>query len=308
MLFNENIDENEFSTVNFLEITNKAYMLYLNQKIEDLHLSIEHIPFIMELEKNQNISKKDLINYIFENGKSAVKSLVELYYFGIIKKSEKEDVSDKYDDINISLTEYGEKLALKINEINKEWETLIYTNLESSDKEKLMKNISEIAISSLKINENIENIDETNASKAKKFINKFINKLFSKDFHNRKRKSNNSYRRKGNHPDFDIYTFHKMRCFGDNFDEMREISRFHRCDNSDIEKIPGFHNYGDQNKDHMPNFPKYPKPGFDKMKKMPNFQKCNNQNEDTSKDELDYEIEKSLEYIEIFEGLYDFER
>lgn len=55
MLFNEEIDENgikDLSMVNFLNITNKIYMLYLNQQIEDFDLETS---FLVELDKNEII-------------------------------------------------------------------------------------------------------------------------------------------------------------------------------------------------------------------------------------------------------------
>lgn len=86
-LFNEEINENEIkdlSMANFLNIANKDYMSYLNQQIEDFDLYMEQATFIVELDKNKSISTKDLVEYLFINGKKSFKTLITLYL--MIKK------------------------------------------------------------------------------------------------------------------------------------------------------------------------------------------------------------------------------
>lgn len=230
MMFDEEINKDEIenlSIANFLAITNKAYNLYLNQEIEDLDISTEQIPFIMELDRNETISKKDLAKYLLLNDRNTARGLIELYKAGIIdKKPLKNEVSDEkgdsikgdtikedninddrfgdggnsrnsrniengrndgrygpYDfnhDLEISLTPYGKKLALKIKEIDVKWEELIYKNLEGSDKDEIMKNVKNLAISSLKTNKDADiSTSDVEVSKARKMLSKMLSRIFS---------------------------------------------------------------------------------------------------------------------------------
>ncbi|WP_225370639.1 hypothetical protein [Methanobrevibacter arboriphilus] len=89
MFFNEEIDENEFkdlSLANFMTIANKAYALYLNQRIEDLNINMDQIPLIVELDREKHVSKRDLAKYLFMNDRTIARSFIELYKLGIIDK------------------------------------------------------------------------------------------------------------------------------------------------------------------------------------------------------------------------------
>ncbi|MEA4956490.1 MAG: hypothetical protein VB038_02020 [Methanobrevibacter sp.] len=157
MYFDENFNENELedlSLANFMTIANKAYILYLNQKIGDLNINMEQIPLIFELDKKDSISKKELAKYLFMNDRNTTKAFMELYHLGIIDKNYiPEENDDKKSHVKLSLTSYGKYIASEIRKIDQEWEELIYNNIESADKEKIIENMKEVAVSSIKTNE-----------------------------------------------------------------------------------------------------------------------------------------------------------
>jgi len=231
MFFNEKIDENEFkdlSLSNFMTIVNKAYVLYLNQRIEDLNISMNQIPLIIELDREKSISKKDLAKYLFMNDKNIAKSFIDLYKLGIIDKEHVLDEKEEKRHIKISLTSYGKYIASEIRKIDEEWEKLIYNNLESSDKDQIMNNLKDLAVSSIKINNNI-NINKNNdykVLKTKEMIDSILNRILNSDFDfdfskfgddcfNRFRSYKNYHNRKMN--DNFNSNFNNDFCFRDNF-------------------------------------------------------------------------------------------
>ena len=187
MFFNEKIDENEFkdlSLANFMTIANKAYVLYLNQRIEDLNINMDQIPLIVEFDREKNVSKRDLAKYLFMNDRSMARSFIELYKLGIIDKKYVLDKEEEKRDIEISLTSYGKYIASEIRKIDEEWEKLIYNNLESSDKEEIMSNLKDLVVSSIKIN-NDNNINKNSNSKVletKNMIDIILDRIFNSDF------------------------------------------------------------------------------------------------------------------------------
>ncbi|MBF4468347.1 MAG: winged helix-turn-helix transcriptional regulator [Methanobrevibacter arboriphilus] len=187
MFFNEKIDENEFkdlSLANFMTIANKAYVLYLNQRIEDLNINMDQIPLIVELDREKNVSKRDLAKYLFMNDRSMARSFIELYKLGIIDKKYVLDKEEEKRHIEISLTSYGKYIASEIRKIDEEWEKLIYNNLESSDKEEIMSNLKDLVVSSIKIN-NDNNINKNSNSKVletKDMVDSILDRIFNSDF------------------------------------------------------------------------------------------------------------------------------
>lgn len=197
MLNNEKDDEDieNMSIANFLDIIKKAYKLYLNQEIENLNITLEQIPFIIELDKNEGISKKNLAKYLFLSDKNTIEDLMDLYKLGIIDKKsfhekslgnenhnfdlELKHYENLYGDYNkkeldVYLTSHGKEIAQKIKEIDIKWKELIHENLESSNKDEIMKNIKNLAISSsFKINNEITMFNsEFGIFKGRKMIDK----------------------------------------------------------------------------------------------------------------------------------------
>ncbi len=190
MYFDENFNENELedlSLANFMTIANKAYILYLNQKIGDLNINMEQIPLIFELDKKDSISKKELAKYLFMNDRNTTKAFMELYHLGIIDKNYiPEENDDKKSHVKLSLTSYGKYIASEIRKIDQEWEELIYNNIESADKEKIIENMKDVAVSSIKTNED-NDIFEKNKSKilkTKAIADRVISRLFDCDIDN----------------------------------------------------------------------------------------------------------------------------
>lgn len=152
--------------------------------------------YIIELDKKESISKKELARYLFLNDRNTAKGLMELYSTGIIDKKpldkksydkngvnaneENKSVNDFNHNIEISLTPHGKELASNIKEIDVKWEELIYKNLEDSNKDEIMKNVKDLAISSLKINKDA-NVSDADAkiSRAKKIFDKMLNTMFN---------------------------------------------------------------------------------------------------------------------------------
>lgn len=103
MMFDEELNKDEIedlSIANFLAITNKAYNLYLNQEIKDLDITTEQIPFIIELDKKENISKKELAKYLFLNDRNTARGLMELYLSGIIDRKPLDNEVSQENKIN----------------------------------------------------------------------------------------------------------------------------------------------------------------------------------------------------------------
>ncbi len=249
-----NMESNDFLVGDIVGIFYKAYMMYLNNQIEDLDIDAEDIPLILELnsidkdhlnnnpDKNhvennkdhlnyrvdddgssnknhvennkdhlnycvdddgssnennvennkdsaskkndsdniENLSQDELFNHLFSSKFDAVKTFRKLKFLGIIGIKSSADDDKKFE---VFLTDHGKEIALKIENMDQQWQKLIYNNLESSDKKLVINNLKDLAISSIKTNKN-ENIIKNEKSYTDKnyFKNKkaFNHKFFEK--------------------------------------------------------------------------------------------------------------------------------
>lgn len=143
-----NIDIKDIPLTVLISILYRSHRVYLNNEIANLELNAGQIPVLIELLKVKNSSQEELSDRLCIDKGSIARSLKKMEDVKIIKREFLEENRRKY---NIFLTNKGKKIALKIKEIDAEWEKLICEELSSINKEEFKENLKNLSIKALNL-------------------------------------------------------------------------------------------------------------------------------------------------------------
>lgn len=147
-----NSDSKDIPLTALISIIYRSHRVYLNNEIDNLELSAGQIPVLIELLKIENSSQEELSDRLCIDKGSIARSLKKMEDVKIIKREFSEENRRKY---NISLTNKGKKVGLKIKEIDSEWEKLICEELSSINKGEFKENLKNLSIKALNLSKNI---------------------------------------------------------------------------------------------------------------------------------------------------------
>lgn len=143
-----NSESKDIPLTALISIIYRSHRVYLNREIENLKIHAGQIPILIELLKIENISQDELADRLCIDKGSIARSLRKMEDLEIIKREISEENRRKY---NISLKSKGKRMALKIKEIDKQWEQEIYEELTSINEEEFKENLKNLAIKSLNL-------------------------------------------------------------------------------------------------------------------------------------------------------------
>lgn len=147
-----NSDSKDIPLTALISIIYRSHRVYLNNEIDNLELSAGQIPVLIELLKIENSSQEELSDRLCIDKGSIARSLKKMEDVKIIKREFSEENRRKY---NISLTNKGKKVGLKIKEIDGEWEKLLCEELSSINKGEFKENLKNLSIKALNLSKNI---------------------------------------------------------------------------------------------------------------------------------------------------------
>ncbi|MBZ9570504.1 MarR family winged helix-turn-helix transcriptional regulator [Methanobrevibacter sp. TMH8] len=147
-----NSDSKDIPLTALISIIYRSHRVYLNNEIDNLELSAGQIPVLIELLKIENSSQEELSDRLCIDKGSIARSLKKMEDVKIIKREFSEENRRKY---NISLTNKGKKVGLKIKEIDSKWEKLICEELSSINKGEFKENLKNLSIKALNLSKNI---------------------------------------------------------------------------------------------------------------------------------------------------------
>lgn len=147
-----NSESKDIPLTALISIIYRSHRVYLNREIENLKIHAGQIPILIELLKIENISQDELADRLCIDKGSIARSLRKMEDLDIIKREISEENRRKY---NISLKSKGKRMALKIKEIDKQWEQEIYEELTSINEEEFKENLKNLAIKSLNLSKNM---------------------------------------------------------------------------------------------------------------------------------------------------------
>lgn len=147
-----NSESKDIPLTALISIIYRSHRVYLNREIENLKIHAGQIPILIELLKIENISQDELADRLCIDKGSIARSLRKMEDLDIIKREISEENRRKY---NISLKNKGKRMALKIKEIDKQWEQEIYEELTSINEEEFKENLKNLAIKSLNLSKNM---------------------------------------------------------------------------------------------------------------------------------------------------------
>ena len=152
--------------ITFISIIHRQYMIYLNNYLKKEGITASHAPILSYL-LYKDISYQEEIGNHFKIDKGSIaRSIQKLQEKQFINKEIDENNRRKY---QLSLTEKGRAVALKIMDLNNEWE-------------KFYNNILKTAPGFSKINFYNKEIDkeQKKLDKLRKKMNKEIEKIYKK--------------------------------------------------------------------------------------------------------------------------------
>ncbi|MDR3291878.1 MAG: MarR family winged helix-turn-helix transcriptional regulator [Methanobrevibacter sp.] len=153
MNFSEKLDNLDFENMSIAEIIaiiNKTHLIYLSHEIKDLDINIFEIPIISKIKDNGESSLDNLRDNQELNKIHIERILENLERIGII---EIVDVESSYNNkkYKVSLTEKGNKTMLNVEEIEKNWEDLLFKEFKSFNKENFKENLKDLVKNSISI-------------------------------------------------------------------------------------------------------------------------------------------------------------
>lgn len=127
----ENNEEalDEFLISDLIAIIYKSYKNYLIHQLTELEVTPGQIPFILELMHSKSTYQSDLTEKLFLSRAVTAKTLKKLDEKHII---ERRIAGDNRRKNKVWLTEKGEKIASKIDKIEKNWDKELLKNLDEN--------------------------------------------------------------------------------------------------------------------------------------------------------------------------------
>ena len=150
--------------ITFISIIHRQYMIYLNEEnapewIEYLNnylkkegITASHAPILSYLLYKDISCQEEIGNHFKIDKGSIARSIQKLQEKQFINKEIDENNRRKY---QLSLTEKGRAVALKIMDLNNEWENQIYSTCNTDEKQ-IVELMRKITISSINIQKNTQ--------------------------------------------------------------------------------------------------------------------------------------------------------
>ncbi len=134
-----------------ISIMYRSNRVYLNHYIEDMQINAGQFPILIELLKIENISQDELANRLCIDKGTIARSLRKMEDVGLIQREISPENRRKY---NISLTNKGKELAIKIKARNTKWEKSLYKELNLINENEFKDILKNLSIKALKLSKN----------------------------------------------------------------------------------------------------------------------------------------------------------
>lgn len=138
--------------ITFISIIHRQYMIYLNNYLKKEGITASHAPILSYLLYKDISCQEEIGNHFKIDKGSIARSIQKLQEKQFINKEIDENNRRKY---QLSLTEKGRAVALKIMDLNNEWENQIYSTCNTDEKQ-IVELMRKITISSINIQKNTE--------------------------------------------------------------------------------------------------------------------------------------------------------
>lgn len=124
----KNNSRDEFLISDLISIIYKSYKHYLIHQLSKLNVTPGQIPFIMELMHSKSLYQSDLTEKLLLSRAVTAKTLKKLDEKEIIEREIAEDNRRKN---KVHLTEKGKEIAIKVDKIEKEWNSIVVNNFSN---------------------------------------------------------------------------------------------------------------------------------------------------------------------------------
>lgn len=141
---------NDIKFITFISIINRQYRIYINNCLKKERIIASHAHILTYLLYKGTSCQEDIGNYFKIDKGSIARSIQKLQEKQFINKEIDENNRRKY---QLSLTKKGRVVALKVIDLNNEWENQIYSNCNADEKQ-IIELMRKITISSINIKKN----------------------------------------------------------------------------------------------------------------------------------------------------------
>jgi DNA-binding MarR family transcriptional regulator len=129
----------------------RARIVYLNNRLRRLGLTIGQWPVLMLLAKKQNITQETLVRYYRIDRGTIARAVRKLEDGGYIRR-----IPDPENRraVRLFLTRKGEEVIPVLRAMNDDWETLVFRGLPGADQETLRSLMRSVTENSMRLLEN----------------------------------------------------------------------------------------------------------------------------------------------------------
>ena len=131
----------------------KTHMAYLNSKLKNVDLNGGQFPYLKIISKHENISQDEIAFHLQVDKGTAARTLKKLEDKQLITRNIDPKNRRKY---QLKITPKGEQATKQITKYDKEWENIIYKELDPFTKEEIQTMLKEIAIETLYLTQPIK--------------------------------------------------------------------------------------------------------------------------------------------------------
>lgn len=131
----------------------KTHITYLNNKLKNRDLNGGQLPYLKIINKHENISQDEIAFHLQVDKGTVARTLKKLEDKQLITRTIDPENRRKY---QLKITPLGEQATKELTKYDKEWENIIYKELNPFTKEEIQTMLKEIAIETLYLTQPIK--------------------------------------------------------------------------------------------------------------------------------------------------------
>ncbi|WP_297981861.1 MarR family transcriptional regulator [uncultured Methanobrevibacter sp.] len=147
------VDATDIPIGKFITMIGRGHALYLNHQLEPLNINASQLHSLFEIKRNKSLNQDEIARRCNVDKGSVARSIRKLEEKGLIIK--KIDENNRRQNI-ISLSEKGEEVLEKSQEILDKWEEEVFSDLSQEEKETLQNTLKNIVIKTILFNQELK--------------------------------------------------------------------------------------------------------------------------------------------------------
>lgn len=147
------MDATEIPIGKFITMIGRGHALYLNHHLEPLNINASQLHSLFEIKRNKSLNQDEIARRCNVDKGAVARSIRKLEEKGLVIK--KIDENNRRQNI-ISLSEKGEEVIEKSQEILDKWEEEVFSDLSQEEKENLQNTLKNVVIKTILFNQELK--------------------------------------------------------------------------------------------------------------------------------------------------------